>query len=470
MASNEDRNLIVEVEDLSSIIRIINLKNDSVSTRKFEISFAKKEENFFSLLPSMVPFNQIKALVFNLIKTKPLPPKENYEFRQRCIKLCQKHGFHCFFIGQLFISSWAAISSTKTMVNEGENILIIRPKGVGPDFMAIKLVRKKTYYEIIDARPKESAEGYLNCYMKDFEPKKKYSPISFIYKQKDLYPAAITTKVLQILDKKIPEYDVTIPSLHTYNIQIGSKSLFKVEGFQALPFEKSVIVDSGNAKNVLIYQEFIQSPPLLLEGFSLLPFKLKTVKVTLKIDYNGMRDFNVEEIENILPTNLSKARFIFGKQHFSVTVFDENEKEYVLEDSDGLEKTAIYISFAAEKPVIGKHAMEIYDKKPEFVVYDLIKLCSVEDANIENPKWGFKFFKDAETLKVQMQTLDGEKEEEPAFLLALFFQNGINRISKKFGKRMTEIEIKFDDFIPNEILKNNFVKAGILKEIEIVFV
>uniref|UniRef100_A0A914Q967 Uncharacterized protein n=1 Tax=Panagrolaimus davidi TaxID=227884 RepID=A0A914Q967_9BILA len=183
-----------------------------------------------------------------------------------------------------------------------------------------------------------------------------------------------------------------------------------------------------------------------------------------------MRDFKVEEIKDILPTNLSKARFVFEKQHFSVIVFDENGKEYILEDSDGLEKTPIYISFTAKRPVIGKSAMETYDKKPEFVVFDLIKLCSVEKADIENPKWGFKFLKDGETLKIQMQTLDGEKEAEPAFLLALFFRNGINRISRKFGKRMEEIEIKFDGFIPNEILKNNFVKAGNLKKVKIVFV
>uniref|UniRef100_A0A914QJL6 Uncharacterized protein n=1 Tax=Panagrolaimus davidi TaxID=227884 RepID=A0A914QJL6_9BILA len=68
-----------------------------------------------------------------------------------------------------------------------------------------------------------------------------------------------------------------------------------------------------------------------------------------------------------------------------------------------------------------------------------------------------------------MQTKDGERHSTPEFLLAFFLKNGIHRIKEETGKKMKEIEIAFDGFIPNETLKKNFVEAGLLLKIDIVF-
>uniref|UniRef100_A0A914Y9F4 Uncharacterized protein n=1 Tax=Panagrolaimus superbus TaxID=310955 RepID=A0A914Y9F4_9BILA len=67
-----------------------------------------------------------------------------------------------------------------------------------------------------------------------------------------------------------------------------------------------------------------------------------------------------------------------------------------MKNLDGCDKTPIYIAFVEKKPVIGKAAMEVYGKEPQFVVYDLIKLCSISSADVTNTNWGFRLSKENE--------------------------------------------------------------------------
>uniref|UniRef100_A0AC34FT78 Uncharacterized protein n=1 Tax=Panagrolaimus sp. ES5 TaxID=591445 RepID=A0AC34FT78_9BILA len=69
-----------------------------------------------------------------------------------------------------------------------------------------------------------------------------------------------------------------------------------------------------------------------------------------------------------------------------------------------------------------------------------------------------------------MQTNEGERKAPTEFLLAMILKNGKDTLKKETGKKMKEIEIKFDGFVPNEILKKNFVEAGKLRKKSIVFV
>uniref|UniRef100_A0A914QAD0 Uncharacterized protein n=1 Tax=Panagrolaimus davidi TaxID=227884 RepID=A0A914QAD0_9BILA len=117
--------------------------------------------------------------------------------------------------------------------------------------------------------------------------------------------------------------------------------------------------------------------------------------------------------------------------------------------------------------------MDIYSEKPKFVVFDLIKLCSVSTEDICNPKWGFKLSKEEETgdlLCLTFETLEGEKFSTVEFLLAFILKNGKERIKKETGRKFEEFEIKFDGFSPNQILKKNFIEAAKLLKINTVFV
>ena len=69
-----------------------------------------------------------------------------------------------------------------------------------------------------------------------------------------------------------------------------------------------------------------------------------------------------------------------------------------------------------------------------------------------------------------MQTSEGLTKSTTEFLLALIIKDGIVRIKKETGIKMEEMEIKLDGFSPNETLRKNFIEAGKLLEIGIVFV
>uniref|UniRef100_A0AC34GUN2 Uncharacterized protein n=1 Tax=Panagrolaimus sp. ES5 TaxID=591445 RepID=A0AC34GUN2_9BILA len=220
-----------------------------------------------------------------------------------------------------------------------------------------------------------------------------------------------------------------------YDVQLDGKTLIKATPFNTAPFEESAVVNLYPTKSVLFFCTFpINKPSELVQEIKLSNFKSKKVKITLKLDINSFYDLKVEP-------------------------FDES-----------LQKTPICISFNEEKPIIGKAAIKIYAEKPKFVVFDLIKLCSISNPDIINPTWGFTLSKEDETIFVTMQTNEGERKSNTAFLMALILKNGKDTIKKETGKKMKGIEIKFDGFVPNEILKKNFVEAGKLLEKSIVFV
>ena len=69
-----------------------------------------------------------------------------------------------------------------------------------------------------------------------------------------------------------------------------------------------------------------------------------------------------------------------------------------------------------------------------------------------------------------MQTNDGEKSSTIPFLLAILLKDGLKRIFKTCNEKIKDLQVKFDDFTPNETLKNNIVEAGKLLDIKINFV
>uniref|UniRef100_A0AC35GL05 Uncharacterized protein n=1 Tax=Panagrolaimus sp. PS1159 TaxID=55785 RepID=A0AC35GL05_9BILA len=332
----------------------------------------------------------------------------------------------------------------------------------------------------------------------------------------------IANKVLHLMDEKDDPYDVEVPCWEKFEVRYDGKTLIKADDTEIAPFERSVIVNVFPKKSFSMYIPF-PTLPEPVEEIKLSESKTKKAKVTLKLDTNSFYDFKVEPFvgeeeeaianvaEKLCKENIGadkktieeaakkndkengerkpalndseaveidkqvipeKVQMIFDKQYFSVSYF-ANGKEYNAYDSDGEAKTPIYIAFTEDKPIIGKTAMEIYSEKPKSVVFDLIKLCSVLTEDICNPKWEFKLSKEEETgdsLVLAFETFEGEKYSTVDFLLAFILKNGKERIKKETGKKFGEIEIKFDGFTPNEILKKNFIEAGKLLKINTVFV
>uniref|UniRef100_A0A914QBW0 Uncharacterized protein n=1 Tax=Panagrolaimus davidi TaxID=227884 RepID=A0A914QBW0_9BILA len=112
----------------------------------------------------------------------------------------------------------------------------------------------------------------------------------------------------------------------------------------------------------------------------------------------------------------------------------------------------------------------MFNVKPEYVVYDIIQLCSNSSLIFVNPKWKFTLSKsDDSSLMITFKTFDGERQANPMILLAMIIKDGINKIQKEINAILDEIEIGFDGFIPNKFLKQNFEKAAERLKIGISF-
>uniref|UniRef100_A0AC34GTB9 Uncharacterized protein n=1 Tax=Panagrolaimus sp. ES5 TaxID=591445 RepID=A0AC34GTB9_9BILA len=470
----------------------------------------------FSQLQSMLNLNQVKAIVFyQFDELSTIKLSETYEFRLKCREFCEKNEIFCYFLNPIHWKAFGAIAETETMVKEGETVMVLFSKieffGIPSAF---KMIREKDGYRILEIVTTNSTIfgiGWKNQFIGDFKPKRiillmekwihdyraYVDQLNNYFKnicsdvvdtgieEEKLFKNAIINNVLHLMDEKISPYNVGNVSFCRYGVNIGETCLIKFNIFDALPIEESVVIDVNPEKSVTLQMssDTVKTDEVV-EEIQLSKFKFLKVKVLLKIDINSfyhykivpvdkdgneITKFNIADYSPILP--IEKARICFGAQEYTVSVF-KDDKEYLINDFDGLEETPIYIAFTEKKPITGRAALEVYSKKPEFVVFDLIKLGSVSTANINDPKWRFRLFKnsDNDSMMVTMQTLEGEKDSSVAFLLAFFLRNGIKRILKETKQKMKEIEIEFNGFSANETLKNNFIEAAKYLKINVVFV
>uniref|UniRef100_A0A914Q7I0 Uncharacterized protein n=1 Tax=Panagrolaimus davidi TaxID=227884 RepID=A0A914Q7I0_9BILA len=131
----------------------------------------------------------------------------------------------------------------------------------------------------------------------------------------------------------------------------------------------------------------------------------------------------------------------------------------MITDSDGSTKIPLYISFMEKKPVIGESAAKVAEKNPDFVVYDLMKLCSINFENAD-PKWPFKLIKNYNNeILVEFETSNGPRRAGPDFLLAIVFNHCLKLIEKETGEKLEEIGIEFEGFEKKEDFVPCFMKA-----------
>uniref|UniRef100_A0A914PPN8 Uncharacterized protein n=1 Tax=Panagrolaimus davidi TaxID=227884 RepID=A0A914PPN8_9BILA len=544
MASS--RNLIVYVKFLN-LVESYNIQTKQKNHQEFP-DFDGNITNFFTRLQSRCNLKHVKAIAFTFMGDEFSNFVGLYNFRLKCREFCEKHQIFYLFIDSALFQPFSLISQTKTMVKEGEKVMIFLLDFLFPP-TALSFIRQKKNYrfvkqvcskfspftqqwqedmfqglnpkKIIFSKGPTKRHGLCNS-EKALKFFKTYNTMVVDFEDGFAHTMETTVnKILHLMDEKDDPYDVEVHCWGRLEIRYNGKILIEAGETEIAPFEKSVIVKVVPKKSVSMYGTFPILPELVKE-IKLSEFKTKKVKVTLKLDINSFYDFKVEPFvgeeeakanvaEKLCKGNTDadkkiieeeankndkengerkpspidpeavvidkqvipeKVQMIIDKQNFAVSYY-ANGKEYNVNDSEGEAKTPIYIAFTENKPIIGKSAMEIFKEKPKFVVFDLIKLCSVSTEDICNPKWGFKLSKEEETgdsLCLTFETLEGEKESTVEFLLALILKNGKERIKKETGKKFEEIEIKFNGFSPNETLKKNFTEAAKLLKINIVFV
>uniref|UniRef100_A0AC34GYI9 Uncharacterized protein n=1 Tax=Panagrolaimus sp. ES5 TaxID=591445 RepID=A0AC34GYI9_9BILA len=483
--------------------------NEQVNDFHLFICDLKSAAPYLKILNELRSFvadlNHIKAIAFIINEHRFSTYKAFYVFRQKCYEFCQKHGIFYFAPLKSFINDFMALSLTQTMVNEGEEVTVIgriNQSATGSTF-----IREKNYYRLVNIHISLNFSPTLQwkqTFMENSKPKKiVFFPSvdqlsNYMYYLNDFKkvfinpkPVAVTVKlttqlfqkhimdmVQHVMGEKLSQYYILKTFGNISAVHIQNNYFITVTRYEALPLEKSAVIDVDRTKTIVYTAKVRPEYPLsYFEEVKLSKFKCKKVKVTLKLDENGFYDLKVEPYDagknNLnkklsklsVNDNLEKARIIFDEQNFCVYLQKDGKEKLI----NGSDKTPIYLSFTEKKPLIGKPAKEAYEANPEFVIFDLIKLCSTSNANIMDSKWGFKFEKEDKGFKVKVQTTKGPGESSIDFLLALILQHGLQMIKNEVGKKMDKIEIGFDGFTPNEILKENFEKAGKILKTAITF-
>uniref|UniRef100_A0AC35FDE3 Uncharacterized protein n=1 Tax=Panagrolaimus sp. PS1159 TaxID=55785 RepID=A0AC35FDE3_9BILA len=504
------RNLIFIVHDIGEMSEY-NFQTSKWKDFSFDRENADNldADEIFAKIRSTTKLNKIKAMVFTIFDMRFPGLFDAFEFRAKCLEFCKSNGILYFYIPMNAMIPFSVMAKAKVMVDEGEYVLTVSPSTMYQKVYTNLLLRKKDYYQFVSYQviyDLSITKQWKEKWMQGIKPKKvalmNLTPLDsrqLLEQCASLFEGAVVVretshvtnfsdaiieKVLHVMGDKISPYDVTIQCQNRTVVFMDNSPLITVEWIAALPLEESVIIDVDPTK-VLMLVASCQSPknvPTIFDEIPLTGIATKKAKVTLKIDTNSFHEVEVHQIDgdtvneklpknNIVDFEVEKVRLVFDKQNF--VVFGRNDdKEEIIRTANGADKTPIYIAFTEKKPVFGKTAMDVYGHKPNLVVFDLIKLCSISNADIMNPKWGFRLEKEEnESIMVTIETVEGERRSSVEFLLALILKHGLEIIKNGIGKKMGQIEIGFvDGFSPNEILKKNFIEAGKLIKTDIVFV
>uniref|UniRef100_A0A914R5P4 Uncharacterized protein n=1 Tax=Panagrolaimus davidi TaxID=227884 RepID=A0A914R5P4_9BILA len=422
MASS--RNLVLHVKFLK-VVDSYNNQTKQKNHQEFP-DFDGNITNFFTRLQSAYNLNHVKAIAFTFMRCEFSNFAGFYNFRLKCREFCEKYQIFYLFLDLITFQSFSLIYQTKTMVKEGEKVMVFLLDFPFPP-TALSFIRQKKNYRLVkffyskfppftqqwqedmfqDLKPKKIifSKGSTKCHgLSDLEKAQKffksYDPIVVDFEDGLAHTMeSIVNKVLHLMDEKDGPYDVEVPCWGEFEIRYNGRTLIEAGDTEIAP---NLLLSKLFLKRVFhcMFQMYASFPilPELVKEIKLSEFKTKKVKVTLELDINSFYDFKVdpfngkEEEENVAASLSAlklivpeKAQMVFDKQNFSVLYF-ANGKEYSVNDSEGEVKTPIYIAFTEKDPIIGKSAMEIYKEKSQFVVFDLIKLCSVSTEDICNLK------------------------------------------------------------------------------------
>uniref|UniRef100_A0A914QZL4 Uncharacterized protein n=1 Tax=Panagrolaimus davidi TaxID=227884 RepID=A0A914QZL4_9BILA len=509
------RNLILYVENKGPmIITSFNIETQQI----LQCSIPFDTFQMFQTIQSSFYLQQIKAIAFILNENAFLTFMSAYNFRQKCYEFCKENGIFYLFVSSNVIYSSMALLLYGNHVKNGEEISLLF---FAPDetLLVMRIKRMSKRYQIVNDLQIQNIildENFKALILGNHKPKKiilvrsPFDPIGYMdafyefFRNENpiilssdavTFHNAIVNTVLHFMCEIYNQFIVELPCIHTFLVCYENVKLLQKYPFLKLPFEKSAIVDVDPTKyiSLIVNPTCTGSFDELLKNVKLSNFDCKKVKVTLKVDINSFYDFKIEPFkeelspdskhnfctfkkEKELGENLSKQYFVKSDSLKQSSIkaklqFSQDDYYFVLDNGkDASEKIPIYISFVEKQPIIGNSAKEMFNVKPEFIVYDIIQLCSNSSLIFVNPKWKFSLSKsDDSSLMVTFKTLDGERQANPMILLAMIIKDGINKIQKEINAILDEIEIGFDGFIPNKFLKQNFEKAAERLKIGISF-
>uniref|UniRef100_A0A914P5P1 Uncharacterized protein n=1 Tax=Panagrolaimus davidi TaxID=227884 RepID=A0A914P5P1_9BILA len=507
------RNLIVRVQFLSEppeavkkeditlaevCCVLINTSTNESSNFKIPCNANIGDEvaEFLKMFPNLIPPSDIKAIIFITAGNEFNSFITGYIFRLKLRKYCKEHGifYSVSTFDALYMSD--ALCKTGTTVKEVEEVMFIRSKkDKTVDAVIIKRdINCFRHVQTLDPVEYECTSEWKTKFVGAFKLKKvilfqaskfvmfyvsgmkqlfkNESPVEYFNNTSDeLLDQLAVSKVMHDMGEKINPNYVQI-GLNNYFVIYNKEMWINIPLGSDLPVEEIVVIPVIDTAIVGISTD---SPHYYssIQKERLATFHSKRAKVTLKVDIHSCFEFSVEPFDGVdlneeLPYRDNPQPSFIKTSSLPRIVFDEESFYVCLLESDVF-KTPIFISFTEAKPFIGKIAMEMVNDQAEFVIHDLIKLCSASSIDEIDSKWKNRLILENDNLMVTVQSTEGKVKASLQFFLAMILKDAIKIARKGTGEKSENFEIKFVDFKPNETLKKTFIEAAKLLKVGIVF-
>uniref|UniRef100_A0A914YY73 Uncharacterized protein n=1 Tax=Panagrolaimus superbus TaxID=310955 RepID=A0A914YY73_9BILA len=125
---------------------------------------------------------------------------------------------------------------------------------------------------------------------------------------------------------------------------------------------------------------------------------------------------------NAVEMKSANVKFIFENNVFAIEVYKNGVMERI-ENSEGNEWTPLYFSMATGVPEIGDNAKADYQKFPERVIYDVLKIIGKPMNEITiDPDWGFKLVEENNNIFFEIETPSGAARFPQELVLSVFMK------------------------------------------------
>uniref|UniRef100_A0AC34FMZ1 Uncharacterized protein n=1 Tax=Panagrolaimus sp. ES5 TaxID=591445 RepID=A0AC34FMZ1_9BILA len=177
------RNLVIGIQFMPSstviVVQKYDLTTDEEDIDRIEYDIKKNGKNvreeFFDKIRSKVDLRQVKAISFMFIDYLWFPDFETaYAFRLKCKSFCEINGIFYHFTTASTIQCLYALSSTKTMVQNGQQVTILHLNPIG-EIGGTTVIRKNGcyyFYESLTLKKIVYTEEWKTQFLGDSNPTK----------------------------------------------------------------------------------------------------------------------------------------------------------------------------------------------------------------------------------------------------------------------------------------------------------
>jgi hypothetical protein len=118
----------------------------------------------------------------------------------------------------------------------------------------------------------------------------------------------------------------------------------------------------------------------------------------------------------------SQVKFLFKNESYAIEV-NQNGRKNKIKNSFGNEWTPLYLSMAESTSEVGEKAQSHYEKFPNHVIYDILKIIGKSKSDIQmDPKWGFKFVEINGISYFEIETPNGSRLLPQEIVIAAFLK------------------------------------------------